>query len=79
MRACTTPPEVDATVKVYVAEGKLILSRNHVAAERFEPLTKDEFKGTQHKVRFARDSSGQVSSFRIDSQGVFGVLFAKKQ
>lgn len=71
--------EVDAESKVYVADNKLLLNRNHFAAEPLEPLTRDEFKQGQHKVRFQRDSAGRVSSFRLDSQGVSGVLFTREK
>jgi len=71
--------EIDTSYKIQVVDGKLYIKREHSNSELLEPLTKDEFKKGRRKVKFGRNSSGDISDFRTDAEGVTKLRFERKR
>lgn len=70
--------EVDTTYQVYVADGKLYIRQEHGKPVALGPLVKDEFQKGRRKVKFGRNSSGEIADVRMDAEGVSSLRFVRK-
>jgi hypothetical protein len=70
--------EVDATYKLYVDSGQLLVKIRNKPARPLTPLGKDQFEAAGTRLNFERDVSGRVARFGVDAGRGANVHFEKK-
>jgi len=70
--------ELEATYKIEVKDGKLLLRMNWQEPASLEPTVRDEFRGPNGETLvFRRDSKGQVTGFDVFAGRVRNISFAR--
>jgi CubicO group peptidase (beta-lactamase class C family) len=70
--------EIDMTYTLYIEDGKLMVRFRPAQRIALIPVYADAFKSEGDIMRFARDSSGRVASFRVYAGRVRHLLFIRK-
>jgi hypothetical protein len=60
--------ELEATFRVAVRDGRLVLLRGSAPADLLVPTARDQFTADTLALRLVRDAAGAVSGFRLDGQ-----------
>lgn len=70
--------ELEATYKIEVKEGRLLLRMNWKEPVTLEPTVRDEFRGPNGEALvFRRDGKGQITGFDVFAGRVRNILFTK--
>ena len=73
-----TSPEVQATYRIFVKDGKLTLAVNWQEPFVLQPTVRDEFQGPQGAaIVFRRDNSGHITGFEAFAGRVRNIFFAR--
>ena len=70
--------ELDATYRLSVNNGELLLRRRNRPVTPLTPLSKDQFEVEGARFIFERDASGKISRFGLDAGRAANVHFVKK-
>ena len=69
--------ELEATYKISMEEGKLLLKRKNSPPETLKPTSQDLLKGTHATFQFTRDKHQRVAGFNLDAGRVRNIRFVK--
>jgi hypothetical protein len=70
--------ELEATYRIEVKDGKLMLRMNWAEPTTLEPTVRDEFRGPVGEVLvFRRDAKGQITGFDVFAGRVRNIYFSK--
>lgn len=69
--------EVEPAYRLIVENNSLVLKRLKSKPDRLEPTIADQFSSSAGKLRFLRNSQGQVTGFVLDAGRIIGVKFRK--
>ncbi|MBW4624504.1 MAG: beta-lactamase family protein [Brasilonema octagenarum HA4186-MV1] len=71
--------ELDATYRISIEDGELLLNRRNSLRETLKPINKDLLKGTDLTLQFVRDDFHQVTEFslRVEGGRVINIQFVK--
>jgi CubicO group peptidase (beta-lactamase class C family) len=69
--------EVDATWKLAVQDGKLVVRHRGLPGEALKPTVSGKFTLAGMSFTFARDAGGRVTGFTLDEGRVRGIAFRK--
>jgi hypothetical protein len=72
-----TSDEIDPVYRISIQNGSLMLNRPKLKPQRLTPLVEDYFAGLGGIVHFAKDQSGSVTGFVLNSEEIRSFPFRK--